>query len=611
VADRFALLVGSYEYAQEPGLQSLRCPPNDIASLETVLSDPQIGGFVTQTSINESFATVLERVEDFLADRSKDEVALLYFSGHGIKADGELYFALANTRLKRLLSTALKARTIQDALRACRARQQLLLLDCCYSGAVPRGMVIRNGGSVGTHDYFDGRGHVVLTASDAVQYAFEEGETGSSNGETPQSIFTRALVDGLSSGKADRDGDGIITADELYDHLHEQIRLRTPGQTPCKWAMDQQGQLIVAHVPITKASPSLLPEEFIDTIEDRRHWIRLSAVGELVHLLLGNHKGRALAARNAMLRLLDDDSRLVSNAAAKALLENVDASILAPLHRPNVKRPIQPAPAPTTLVIPRHRVTRKLGQGTVSSVYLAIQEAFDREVAVKIMSPFLASDAAFSTRFWRVAAVLAHIHHSSIVPVIDLGTYQGCDYLCMEYLPGGDLRKYIATSGYGVHLALKVCKAISSALDLAHRKGFVHRNIKPENILFREDGTPVLTDFGIAWDVANDTDINIDPSYMSPEQVKGIKQDGRSDLYSMGVVFYEMLTGLPPFTANSAAELALKHLNEPIPNLPSELTIYQSFLDRLTAKDRDERFTTGAEVITRLHAIAELSGVRE
>src|SRR5688572_23116940 len=143
-----------------------------------------------------------------------------------------------------------------------------------------------------------------------------------------------------------------------------------------------------------------------------------------------------------------------------------------------------------SISIPGYRIIRKLGQGGMASVHLAVQESFDREVALKVMSPFLNSDPSFATRFLREARIVAQIHHSSIVPVMDVGQHGGLHYLSMEYLPGGDLKQRVVEGRHGVNLALHVCVAISSALDLAHRKGFVHRDIKPENILFREDGTP-------------------------------------------------------------------------------------------------------------------------
>lgn len=334
VPEKFALLVGSYEYAQEPGLQRLQGPQNDIAALKAVLGDPEIGGFGVQTSINESSGRVLELVEEFLAERTREDVVLLYFSGHGIKENGELYFAMANTRRTRLLSSALKARTVHDALRGCRARQQLLVLDCCHSGAVQSGMVIRSGTSVCTQDFFDGRGHVVLTASDSIQYALEEGPSVTPD-ERPHSIFTRALVEGLTTGDADRDGDGLITVDELYDYLHTEVRTRTPEQTPCKWAMDQQGKLVIARVPVAKRKPAALPPELHEAIHDRLPWIRQGAVAELARLLQSDHPGHALAARQSLESLVEDDSRSVGNSACQAL-----GWVPTPVSRPAIVRPV-------------------------------------------------------------------------------------------------------------------------------------------------------------------------------------------------------------------------------------------------------------------------------
>jgi serine/threonine protein kinase len=271
---------------------------------------------------------------------------------------------------------------------------------------------------------------------------------------------------------------------------------------------------------------------------------------------------------------------------------------------------------PNSICIPGYRIERKLGQGGMATVYLAIQESFDREVALKLMSPFLNSDPSFTTRFVREARIVAQIHHASIVPVMDVGEHQTHHYLSMEYLPGGDLKHRIAENKHGLSLAVTTCLAIASALDVAHRKGFVHRDIKPENILFREDGTPVLTDFGIARAIDAGTSLTMagmmvgTPNYMSPEQVKGQELDGRSDLYSLGIVFFETLTGAVPFRADSSMSLALKHLSDQLPPLPQEFALYQPFIDRLTAKEREDRFASGAEVARALRLINEMAHPR-
>ncbi len=261
--------------------------------------------------------------------------------------------------------------------------------------------------------------------------------------------------------------------------------------------------------------------------------------------------------------------------------------------------------------IPGYRIQRLLGRGGMATVHLAIQECLEREVALKVMSPILNLDPTFSSRFIREARIVAQIRHTSIVLVHDVGEYQDHQYLSMEYLPGIDLKQRILKGQYGVQLAVQVCEALASALDVAHRKGFVHRDIKPENVLFREDGTPVLTDFGIARAIDAGGSITKasmlvgTPSYMSPEQVQGFELDGRSDLYSLGILFYELLTGAVPFRADSMIAAAMKQLNEPLPRLPAAYAQYQPFLDRLTAKDRGARFSTGAEVNAELRRLGQ------
>jgi serine/threonine-protein kinase PpkA len=256
-----------------------------------------------------------------------------------------------------------------------------------------------------------------------------------------------------------------------------------------------------------------------------------------------------------------------------------------------------------------YTIERMLGQGGMATVFLAIQQSFEREVALKVMSPLLNSDPSFTTRFIREARIVANIHHASIVPVYDVGERHPFHYLSMEYLPGGDLKQRILKGKCAPELVVDCCIAICGALDVAHRKGFVHRDIKPENILFREDGTPVLTDFGIARALDRGASLTVagmivgTPSYMSPEQVKGVELDGRSDLYSLGIVCYEMLTGTVPFRADSSMSVAIKHLIDPMPPLPPELRAYQPFIDRLTAKDRNERYANGSDAAQALRAI--------
>ncbi len=262
--------------------------------------------------------------------------------------------------------------------------------------------------------------------------------------------------------------------------------------------------------------------------------------------------------------------------------------------------------------IPGFRVLRTLGRGGMAQVYLALQESMDREVAIKVMLSALHVDDSFSERFLREARISAKLSHPNIVSVYDVGVADGMHYLAMEYLPGGDLKDRIR-KGLPIKDSLRIMKEIAGALDFAHKKGFVHRDIKPENILFSQTGAAVLSDFGIARASDGGTHLTATgsivgtPHYMSPEQAQGKPVDGRSDLYSLGIVFYQMLTGKIPFEGDSALSIGIKHIRDPIPDLPERVAPYQPFLARMLAKNPDERWQTGADVVRALE-IMEIEG---
>lgn len=258
--------------------------------------------------------------------------------------------------------------------------------------------------------------------------------------------------------------------------------------------------------------------------------------------------------------------------------------------------------------IPGYRIIRVLGKGGMASVYLAIQESFGREVALKIMSPDLSKDATFGDRFLHEARIVSRLVHPNIVTVYDVGIHDGYYFLSMEYVPGQDLTR----KRYELSLInnLMVVKDIASALDFAGKKGYVHRDVKPENIMLHEDsGRAVLMDFGIARisDTASgmtQTGMAIGtPHYMSPEQAKGQTVDARADLYSLGVVLFLLLTGRVPYHADSAVVVGIMHVSEDIPRLPGPLQIFQPIIDRVLAKNPAERYQTGADLIADLDAI--------
>lgn len=259
----------------------------------------------------------------------------------------------------------------------------------------------------------------------------------------------------------------------------------------------------------------------------------------------------------------------------------------------------------STPEIPGYRIIRELGRGGMATVYLAIQEKFDRQVAVKVMDPEMLHDETFSRRFRRESRIVAKLNHPHIIQVHDVGLAGNHHYLVMELVTGGELNDRLE-EGLDVTTAFRVIKEIARALDFAHSQNFIHRDIKPENILFREDGSSVLSDFGIARGVDSDEQITTmgsvvgTPYYMSPEQVTGERLDGRSDLYSLGVVFFKTLTGKVPYDGDSALNIGIRHIKDPLPKLPPGLKAMQPLIDRFMAKMPAHRFQTGAEAVAAL-----------
>ena len=245
-SSRAALLVATAEYG-DPAFGRLRTPSHDVEALTRVLADPAIGGFDVRTLVNQPGQMVEEEIEGFFAERKPDDLLVLYLSCHGVKdQDGRLYFAAKDTRLQRLAASGISSRFVNEQMGNSRSRQIVLLLDCCYSGAFARGFATRGGESVELKERFQGRGRVVITASSAMEYAFEAGQLTSESGQP--SVFTAAVVQGLQTGEADRDGDGRISVDDLYDYVFEKVRQATPNQSPGIFS-DVQGTLCIAQNP--------------------------------------------------------------------------------------------------------------------------------------------------------------------------------------------------------------------------------------------------------------------------------------------------------------------------------------------------------------------------
>ena len=377
---RSALIVASDKYT-DPGLRRLRAPASDARALAAVLRDPGIGGFEVRTLLNEPAHLINLAVEEFFADRRPGDLLLVHFSGHGVKdEDGELYFAASNTVLGRLGATAVAAEFVSRRMSRSRSRRVVLLLDCCYAGAFERGLTARAGTDMGIEQHFGGRGRAVITASSAMEYAFEVDEL-TSTVEGPPSIFTSALVQGLETGDADQDQDGLVGLDELYDYVYDKVRAITPNQTPGKWTFGMEGELYIAHRSRPVTGPAVLPAELQQAIDSPLARIRTGAVQELAEILRGRHAGKALAARLALEGLTGDDSRAVAAAAATALGGQVAPELALPVTS------IDFGPLPEHRRSPERRIQlRNAGGGalnaraTTSAAWLKVSQAGDELV---------------------------------------------------------------------------------------------------------------------------------------------------------------------------------------------------------------------------------------
>ena len=261
----------------------------------------------------------------------------------------------------------------------------------------------------------------------------------------------------------------------------------------------------------------------------------------------------------------------------------------------------------------RYVIKRKLGSGGMADVYLAEDQELGRNVALKLLNERHAADEQFVERFRREAQSAAGLNHPNIVSIFDRGYAEGTYYIAMEYLEGRTLKELLVRNGpTPIPVSIEYARQILGALAFAHRNGIVHRDIKPHNIVVGSDGRLKVTDFGIARSGASQMteagSIVGTAQYLSPEQARGASVDPRSDLYSLGIVLYEMLTGHVPFTGDTPVEIAMKHLSlapEPPsalrPEVPHNL---DAVVMRALAKDPDQRYASAEEMDAELARVA-------
>lgn len=258
--------------------------------------------------------------------------------------------------------------------------------------------------------------------------------------------------------------------------------------------------------------------------------------------------------------------------------------------------------------IPGYRIKRELGAGGMSRVFLAFEEKLKRPVALKVLLPAFAQRSRVTRRFIKEARTAAQLRHSNIVSIFDVGKKGDCYYIAMEYLRESLMDRLKKTS-IKPQGALHIIKETAGALAYAHKRGYIHRDIKPDNIMFRDDGAVVLVDFGIVKALKSETKLTRTgmsvgtPKYMSPEQIRAQKIDGRADIYSLGIVLYEILVGRPPYDAEDVVALAMKHTEEPVPQLPARLKSFQPLLDKMLAKNPRDRVRNAEGLIRLIDAL--------
>jgi DNA-binding response OmpR family regulator len=250
--------------------------------------------------------------------------------------------------------------------------------------------------------------------------------------------------------------------------------------------------------------------------------------------------------------------------------------------------------------IPGIKVLRLIGEGGMSRVYLASRESDDEPLVVKILRSEVTQDKRALARFIEEYNLVERISTRHVARIHGHGVSEDNAYLVMEFFDGGDLNKRLAGKALPAEEALRIFRELMFALGDIHEQGILHRDLKPQNLMFRADGSLAIVDFGIAKhidSIDHTNEILGTPRYMSPEQVQGRALDLRTDIYSAGVLLYQMMLGSHLFGGETAVEVALHHLNTPPPELPARLERYQRLFDKLLEKDRDARFRNADELI--------------
>ncbi|NNU44033.1 protein kinase domain-containing protein [Ramlibacter montanisoli] len=335
-------------------------------------------------------------------------------------------------------------------------------------------------------------------------------------------------------------------------------------------------------------------------VRGRNGWVDVAEIVGLEASALDRQNGMGeLAERAEEIRLAVQVNSEITARAVKGALRNKLSTLK--------HHQFEPGEAP--LRLKGFRLLRKLASGSTTEVFLAEREADGLPLVLKVLSAAGTSAGANLTRFIQEYALLSRIAHPHVIRIYDQGFSDDHAYIAMEYFERGDLRTELR-GGMFPERAIDVVRQVAEALQAVHAKGIIHRDLKPENVMLRPDGTVVLADFGVAKPLQSDAALGLaqtlhgevvgTPYYLSPEQAKGGTITPASDLYSLGVMFFEMLAGARPFAGETLELLLAQHLTAPAPRLPEDLTALQPIVDRLMAKQPQDRHASAGALLEEL-----------
>jgi eukaryotic-like serine/threonine-protein kinase len=336
------------------------------------------------------------------------------------------------------------------------------------------------------------------------------------------------------------------------------------------------------------------------------HLTQMLRAQPAVHCIILADHGSELSAVRA-LKCGAKDYIPLARITRDSLLKAVTEACSRPRSSPGTEEAlITPAADVPSIRVPGYSIVKEIATSNFSSVYLARSERLRRNVVLKVMSRGTsAREMDDAERFQREYEIISSIQHRAIAEIYDFGALPQHKYLALEYIPCGDLRDRLRNP-MSIDESLYYLRSIAEALRVIHVFGILHRDLKPANVMLREDNSPVLIDFGLArrsMDDAGTTgagQVLGSPYYISPEQSQGLRVDARTDLYSLGVMFYEMLTGQRPYSGKTAMEIMAQHASAPVPRLPANVALQQALVDRLMAKELSQRYVSADELLADL-----------